>query len=160
MRWSAARWQRCPCTGKDADAALMRGNIQGTPAFLVEDGWYRIIDLLQNAPWVSEVLIAPCFGRFAGYAFEMLGYFVMTNLVLAVFNLIPLPPLDGYHVLNDLLMKRNLFASPKAQTVCSMILYAGVFTGVLSTVLEKIYTFVLSAMGSGVLALLTSMGLF
>ena len=36
------------------------------------------------------------------------------NLSLAIFNLIPLPPLDGYHVLNDLALKRPLFATQRA----------------------------------------------
>jgi Zn-dependent protease len=30
------------------------------------------------------------------------------NLAIAVFNLLPIPPLDGFHVLNDLILKGKL----------------------------------------------------
>ena len=33
------------------------------------------------------------------------SYTALVNLNLAIFNLLPLPPLDGYHVFNDLLFK-------------------------------------------------------
>lgn len=37
----------------------------------------------------------------------MIMYAVMSNLSLMVFNLIPIPPLDGSHVLEDLLIKHT-----------------------------------------------------
>lgn len=36
------------------------------------------------------------------FAMDFLNYFTSINLVLMVFNLIPLPPLDGYRIIEDL----------------------------------------------------------
>lgn len=38
--------------------------------------------------------------------FEIISYFVWTNLIMAFFNLIPIPPLDGSHILFDVLPSR------------------------------------------------------
>jgi Zn-dependent protease len=35
------------------------------------------------------------FALYAGYAIDFLTYFILVNLVLGIFNLIPLPPMDG-----------------------------------------------------------------
>ena len=50
-------------------------------------------------------------------------------MALAVFNLIPLPPLDGYHVLNDLMLKRPLFATEKAVRIGGGIMMALILIG-------------------------------
>ena len=70
--------------------------------------------------------------RMLYYVYEMVALFVTVNLYLAIFNLIPIPPLDGYHVLNDLMLKRRLFASGQAARYAMTILYVLVFTGALS----------------------------
>ena len=102
---------------------------------------------------MGEVCVAPVFGSVFGYLYEMIYYFVMTNLVLAIFNLIPVPPLDGViHVLNDLALKRPLFADQRAQGVGMAILYVASF-GVLGDLLGKVYEFVLSGLGGCVLSL-------
>ena len=88
------------------------------------------------------------FGKVAGYFYQMLAYFVTTNLVLAVFNLIPLPPLDGYHVLNDLVLKRPIFADLRGQQIGTLLLLAGVLTGVLDKALGWVYSGVMSQIGA------------
>ena len=85
--------------------------------------------------------------RLLGYAYEMLTYFVLVNISLAVFNLLPVPPLDGYHVLNDLLLKRNLFASGQAARTAMGILFVLMFTGYLGTGLSYVINYVLSGAG-------------
>ena len=45
------------------------------------------------------------------YALTLLQYTAVLNLSLAVFNLLPVPPLDGSHLFNDLFLKKNLFVS-------------------------------------------------
>ena len=46
------------------------------------------------------------FAEYGDYIFRMLVYFVWINLVLFVFNLLPIPPLDGSHILFSLLPER------------------------------------------------------
>jgi Zn-dependent protease len=56
---------------------------------------------------LSNILLALIFGllmRFFGHslpdsAFQLIGYIVVINLGLAIFNLVPIPPLDGSKVL-------------------------------------------------------------
>jgi len=74
-------------------------------------------------------LISTVYGRAASIVYEMVLTFALLNLSLAVFNLIPLPPLDGYHVLNDLVLKRPLFADIKAQRIGTGILFALIMIG-------------------------------
>ncbi|MDR1599553.1 MAG: site-2 protease family protein [Oscillospiraceae bacterium] len=56
----------------------------------------------------------------------------MVNLTIAIFNLIPLPPLDGSHVLNDLVIKRGLFVRPAVARAGMLALMVLSFTGWLS----------------------------
>ena len=67
--------------------------------------------------------------------YEIVANFVYINLGLAIFNLLPVPPLDGYHVFNDLLLKKSLYASPRAARIGQGVLLVLVWTGALSRVL-------------------------
>ena len=140
--------------------ALFRTTVDGVPALCDALYWYDIADCLRY-PWgLWDVLIAPVFGQTVGYLYQMLYYFVSVNLVLAVFNLIPIPPLDGYHVLNDLVLKRPLFADRKAQGIGMAVMLVAVYTGVLSKALNVVYDFVLSDVGGAVMSLFRATGLF
>ena len=58
-----------------------------------------------------------------------------TNLGLALFNLLPIPPLDGYHVLNDILLKGRLALDANAFRIAQAILFMLLFTGAFSELL-------------------------
>lgn len=109
-----------------------------------------LLDILQMAPFASKVLIEPMYGALAGHLYQMLGYFVMTNISLMIFNLLPIPPLDGYHVLNDLVLRRDLFANQRTAMICQAFLFILAFSGKLSEGLSWVITKVF--MGTGNLA--------
>ena len=139
---------------------LFRTTVDGVPALCDAQYWYDVADCLRY-PWgLWDVLIAPVFGQTVGYLYQMLYYFVSVNLVLAVFNLIPIPPLDGYHVLNDLVLKRPLFADRKAQGIGMAVMLVAMYTGALSKALNAVYDFVLSGVGGAVMSLFQATGLF
>ena len=103
---------------------------------------------VQYAASLSYSDIAALSGsRLLGYVYEMLTYFVLVNISLAVFNLLPVPPLDGYHVLNDLVLRRNLFASGQAARTAMGILFVLMFTGYLGTGLSYVINYVLRGAG-------------
>ena len=57
------------------------------------------------------------------------------NLMLAIFNLLPVPPLDGFHVVNDILFKGRLMLNHHLHQITRIALMALLFTGVLDKVL-------------------------
>jgi Zn-dependent protease len=69
---------------------------------------------------------APSFGP------SPLLQFVEINIMLAVFNLVPVPPLDGGNVLAGLLPRHAAAAFDNLRPFGFLIIYALMFTGVLS----------------------------
>ncbi|MSS72295.1 MAG: site-2 protease family protein [Candidatus Latescibacteria bacterium] len=67
-----------------------------------------------------------------GEAVAMLHYAVIINLVLAFFNLIPLPPLDGSKVLAGLLPIRQEMAYRNAEHTLSIVLIVLIIIGSIS----------------------------
>ena len=62
------------------------------------------------------------------------------NLSLAVFNLLPIPPLDGYHLVNDTLLKGRLQLSSQAFRITHLVLMVLLFSGALSGLLSRANT--------------------
>lgn len=113
------------------------------PANMIEEGHilanvgnqifiYSQAEAFQLAPIMTDYLIGPYMGRMASYVYDMIVIFTGTNLVLAIFNLIPIPPLDGYHLLNDTILRRSLFAPQKVALIGQGVLLVLVVTGMLS----------------------------
>jgi Zn-dependent protease len=72
---------------------------------------------------------APSFGR------SPLLEFIEINILLAMFNLVPVPPLDGGNVLAGLLPPPADAAFQRLRPFGILILYALMFTGVLSAII-------------------------
>ena len=130
--------------------------------FVLDGGEYYYLplrSLLNMLPYAGDYLIKPVFGEIPGYLYQMLGYFAMTNLVLCLFNLLPIPPLDGYHVLNDLVLRRSLFANPNTARIASGVLFALVMTGVVGRALGWVDQQVLNGAGAVATAVFRALGL-
>jgi Zn-dependent protease len=67
--------------------------------------------------------------------FLILGYSVFINAILAVFNLIPIPPLDGSHVLSMLLPPRYARQLAQIERFGMLILVFLLFTGVINSII-------------------------
>ena len=77
-------------------------------------------------------------GALTGPLLPLLFMFAIVNVLLAVFNMIPVPPLDGGNVLIGLLPANTGRLVGQLRPYGILILYALMLTGVLSTILGPI----------------------
>ena len=81
------------------------------------------------------------------YLIRFLQMFVQMNLSLAVFNLLPVPPLDGFRLLNQLAYNGRLQLSPQTQQIIQIVFlvlcFSGFLNGLLSTIIGAIYNAVI-----------------
>jgi Zn-dependent protease len=110
-------------------------------------------DLIRYAYGMGENLIVPYLGRICGFVFEVVSRFTTINLCLAVFNLIPMPPLDVYRLVNTLLPNGSPFTSQKIAQACRLIMMLLVFTGVLGDGISFVVEHVLDGVGALVSAI-------
>ena len=94
--------------------------------------------------------VAP--GDIAGRAvmmplFQFLDMFVVVNVLLALFNMVPVPPLDGGNVLLGVLPPAGARVIEQLRPYGFIILYALMLTGMLSTLLGPVAYFVLTLLG-------------
>lgn len=83
------------------------------------------------------------------YVQRLLLMLAQVNLALAVFNLIPIPPLDGYHLFNDLIFRGRFMLNGQtfviAQTALMVLALSGALSGVLRVLNSGIYSLVAGA---------------
>ena len=127
------------------------------------EGWLSesFAELVRQYDFIDGAisLVSYRFGEIPGYLAQMVAYGTMTNLALCVFNLLPVPPLDGYHVLNDLVLRRSLFARQNTARIASSVLMVLVFTGAVGRVLGWVDDRIIGAAGSLAMAGLRALGL-
>lgn len=64
--------------------------------------------------------------------------FSKINLGLALFNLLPIPPLDGYHVVNDIFIRGRLHIPQRIMNICMIVLLVVCFaTDVISNIVGQ-----------------------
>ena len=80
------------------------------------------------------------------YLWEFLYYFMLLNIGLGVFNLIPFPPLDGSKILLAVLPDRLYFKWMKYERYGQLILMALLYFGFLNTPLHFLRTAVYNGM--------------
>lgn len=105
--------------------------------FLVR--WQGAFYYAENKSWLFDYLTG------------VMQYTAVISLSLAVFNLLPVPPLDGSHLFNDLFLKKNLFVSRTIARYGMGIVMVLSLTGILG----KGLGFVTGAAMDGMDALLT-----
>lgn len=66
------------------------------------------------------------------YLYLFFYYCIIINLNLAVFNLLPIPPLDGSRIVNSVLPDRIYYKLMDYERIIQMLLFVLLFTGVLS----------------------------
>jgi Zn-dependent protease len=71
-------------------------------------------------------------------------YFVIVNVLLAVFNMIPIPPLDGGNVLIGILPMRLAALVAQLRSWGFLLLYLLLLTGVLNAITRPVRSFILA----------------
>jgi len=115
---------------------------------------YRRDDIIVSVAGVTVNFLLAIFGMLLIYLFaiangsniiiaNILYAFVSINLSLMVFNLLPIPPLDGSHLLEDLLIKVTgpkpfVFLSRYGSYILLILLVTGIVTSVLGAVVSFI----------------------
>jgi Zn-dependent protease len=86
-------------------------------------------------------LVVPMFGQgdFMVPLCTLLSIFLILNVTLAVFNLIPIPPLDGSHVLESLLPYEMAQAYAQLSPLGFILMLALLWLGVFNTIIGPVY---------------------
>ena len=92
------------------------------------------------------LLIAHIFEFQNIYVLTMLVRLVILNIGLAIFNMIPIPPLDGSKIFSSLLPSRIYFGIMRYERYAHIILLLLLFTGILTPFLRWMVDWVLSAL--------------
>jgi len=69
---------------------------------------------------------------------RLCAYTALVNMNLAVFNLLPIPPLDGYHVVNDLIFRGRFELSEKAFRICMLVVLVLAWQGMLGNIISAV----------------------
>jgi Zn-dependent protease len=106
--------------------------------------------LLHLSPiWVESIL-----GFVVKDLFYMLGYSVLINIILAVFNMIPVPPLDGSKILSIVLPPQYAahfaFIERFGMIILIFLLFTGMLNGILSFFVEPMLRLFLGDQGMSI----------
>ena len=98
------------------------------------------------AAFVGAVLVAVMeafspYNGFTNFVYNVLWYYVVVNISLAVFNLIPMPPLDGSRIAAAFLSDRAMYTYYRYQNLFVMVMFLLLLSGALSGPLATAQTF-------------------
>ena len=81
-------------------------------------------------------------GALGYYLVLILAVMIRTNIYLAVFNLLPVPPLDGSRILGVILPAKQYFSIMRYERYIYLAMILLVFTGALDGLLGTVYSWV------------------
>ena len=79
------------------------------------------------------------------YFRTFLTYMISFNISLAVFNLLPVPPLDGYRLVNQIFFRGSLDLNPRTMQMIHFGFLFICLSGVLSTAFSRVCYFFMNA---------------
>ncbi len=130
----------------------LRGNMRASWALVSAAGPFSnlVLAMLAAIPFRLGVLALPDLSNSSISLASILIQFVLINLSLMVFNLIPFPPLDGSRILAWLLPAKWANAMDQVERVGSMGLFLVLILlsqfHILSMITQPIFTFMLRAL--------------
>lgn len=104
---------------------------------MLQGGYYTLVGPAPNQPAFMTPLAV------------LLSIMLLLNVLLGVFNLIPVPPLDGSHVLEELLPSGMSEAYYQIRPYGYILLYGLMFLGVFSAIFRPVYSGVLYLLAVG-----------
>ena len=107
-----------------------------SPFYQFADGRDNVILSITNGIFAESVLVDFAV-PWLRYVERFLLMMAQTNLGLALFNILPIPPLDGYHLVNDLLFKGKLQLKRQAFMIAQIVLILIFMSGALNQFLSK-----------------------
>ncbi len=122
---------------RDMAIVALAGPVSNLLAALVGALLLNVLVVIAGYSGVNAVL---------NFVYTLLSYYVMVNVTLAAFNLLPIPPLDGSKILGAFLSDRALETYYRYQNVFVMVLFVLMFSGAFSGPLYAIE----SAMSRGI----------
>jgi Zn-dependent protease len=100
--------------------------LNARPALLSEAAPFKVILATSDATMMEALA-------------TLLSVFLILNVILGIFNLIPIPPLDGSHVLESLLPYEMAQAFAQIRPYGFILLLALIWTPVLGWILDPVY---------------------
>lgn len=114
---------------------LMINVYEGSFATAVYSGMYTYFDSIVQVPWLMHIQ----------RLFLMLA---QMNLGLAVFNLLPVPPLDGYRFVDQFVFKGRLALNPQTMQTIHLIFLVVCMSGMLGGLLSTVNSAVMGTLAS------------
>jgi len=104
--------------------------------------------LMLNGGYYTLVGPAPGQAAFMAPLAVFLSVMLLLNVLLGVFNFIPVPPLDGSHILEEMLPSGMQEAYFQIRPFGFILLYLLMFLGVFNAILKPVYNAVLYVLGA------------
>lgn len=114
---------------RDMALTALAGPVSNLLAALVGAFFAAAMEAFAPVNWLTQ------------FVYTMFYYYVLVNISLAVFNLIPMPPLDGSRIVGAFLSSRALYTYYRYQNIFVMVMFFLLLSGSLSGPLATAQSF-------------------